>query len=225
MPQRPKDCEVQSGASRAKLVLNGRPLRGASEGKKIMIYKNNIEDEKKFLKKYYLTRGLPVLFALPIYFLIFNYVFDSGEDLSGDKWILYFSFFTTTILVITVALICGKKYKKNYEKYELEISETELISRTDKFQRVIKINDLAKIDFSKSGRIIVYDIKGNSIIINDYLSGFAEIKKLLSSKKISEENITLLKKHKIAKIVKNPNFIIYLIIILMVVLRIIQFIY
>jgi hypothetical protein len=122
-------------------------------------------------------------------------------------------------------LICGKKYKKNYEKYELEISETELISRTDKFQRVIKINDLAKIDFSKSGRIIVYDIKGNSIIINDYLSGFAEIKKLLSSKKISEENITLLKKHKIAKIVKNPNFIIYLIIILMVVLRIIQFIY
>ena len=87
------------------------------------------------------------------------------------------------------------------------------------------MNELAKVDFSKSSRIVVYDIKGNSIIINAYLSSFEEIKNILSSKEISEENITQFKKHKIAKIIKSPNFIVYLIIILMLILRIIKIIY
>ncbi len=69
-----------------------------------------------------------------------------------------------------------KGIRKNYEKYELEISETELISRTDRVQKVIQMNELAKVDYSKSSRIVVYDIKGNSIIINAYLSSFEEIK-------------------------------------------------
>ena len=54
-----------------------------------MIYRNNIEDEKQFLKKYYLTVGMPVLIALPIYFFMFNYIFDSREDLAQVKWIIY----------------------------------------------------------------------------------------------------------------------------------------
>ena len=190
-----------------------------------MIYRNNIEDEKKFLKKYYLTVGIPVLIALPIYFFMFNYIFDSREDLAHVKWIIYLSMSIATIFLISVALICGKRHKKNYEKYELEISETELISRTDRVQKVIQMNELAKVDFSKSSRIVVYDIKGNSIIINAYLSSFEEIKNILNSKEISEENITQFKKHKIAKIIKSPNFIVYLIIILMLILRIIKIIY
>ncbi|MBQ1712952.1 MAG: hypothetical protein II030_01020, partial [Treponema sp.] len=91
-----------------------------------------------------------------------------------------------------------------------------------KLQKVIKINELAKVDFSKRGRIFVYDIKGNLIIINDYLNGFEEIKKLLGSKEISEENKRLLRKNKIAKILKDPTFILYLIIILMLVIKFIR---
>ncbi|MBR0125630.1 MAG: hypothetical protein IJM03_09805, partial [Treponema sp.] len=143
--------------------------------------------------------------------------------LAGEKWIMYFSLSVTTVFVIAVMLISWRIIKGNYEKYELEISESELVSRTGKFQRAIKINELAKVDFSKRGRIFVYDIKGNLIIINDYLNGFEEIKKLLGSKEISEENIRLLRKNKIAKIVKNPNFIIWLIIILMALLRIVSY--
>lgn len=183
-----------------------------------MVYRNKIEDEKKFLKNHYLKVGIPVLIALPVYFFMLNLVFDSRE-----KWIMYFSLSVTTVFVIAVMLISWRILKKNYEKYELEISESELVSRTGKFQRVIKINELAKVDFSKRDRIFVYDIKGNLIIINDYLNGFEEIKKLLGSKEISEENIRLLRKNKIAKIVKNPNFIICLIIILMVVFRIVSY--
>ena len=123
-----------------------------------MIYRNNIEDEKKFLKKYYLTVGIPVLIALPIYFFMFNYIFDFREDLAQVKWVIYLSMSIATIFVISVALICGKRHKKNYEKYELEISETELISRTDRVQKVIQMNELAKVDFSKSSRIVVYDV-------------------------------------------------------------------
>ena len=167
-----------------------------------MVYRNNIEDEKKFLKNHYLKVGIPVLIALPVYFFMLNLVFDSRE-----KWIMYFSLSVTSVFVIAVMLISWRILKKNYEKYELEISESELVSRTGKFQRVIKINELAKVDFSKRGRIFVYDIKGNLIIINDYLNGFEEIKKLLGSKEISEENKRLLRKNKIAKIVKDPTFI------------------
>ncbi|MBP5438694.1 MAG: hypothetical protein J6Y30_12030 [Treponema sp.] len=188
-----------------------------------MVYRNKIEDEKKFLKNHYLTVGIPILIALPVFFFMFNFVFDSREDLTGEKWIMYFSLSLATAFVIAVMLISWRILKKNYEKYELEISESELISRTGKFQKTIKINELAKVDFSKRGRIFVYDIKGNLIIINDYLNGFEEIKKLLSSKEIPEENLRLLRKNKIAKIVKNPNFIICLIIILMVVLRIVSY--
>lgn len=179
-----------------------------------MVYRNNIEDEKKFLKNHYLKVGIPVLIALPVYFFMLNLVFDSRE-----KWIMYFSLSVTSVFVIAVMLISWRILKKNYEKYELEISESELVSRTGKFQRVIKINELAKVDFSKRGRIFVYDIKGNLIIINDYLNGFEEIKKLLGSKEISEENKRLLRKNKIAKIVKDPTFILYLIIILMLVIK------
>lgn len=188
-----------------------------------MVYRNNIEAEKKFLKNHYLKVGIPVLIALPVYFFMFNFVFDSREDLAGEKWIMYFSLSVTTVFVIAVMLISWRIIKGNYEKYELEISESELISRTGKLQKVIKINELAKVDFSKRDRIFVYDIKGNLIIINDYLNGFEEIKKLLGSKEISEENIRLLRKNKIAKIVKNPNFIIWLIIILMALLRIVSY--
>ena len=130
-----------------------------------MVYRNNIEDEKKFLKNHYLKVGIPVLIALPVYFFMLNLVFDSRE-----KWIMYFSLSVTSVFVIAVMLISWRILKKNYEKYELEISESELVSRTGKFQRVIKINELAKVDFSKRGRIFVYDIKGNLIIINDYLN-------------------------------------------------------
>ncbi|MBQ2355896.1 MAG: hypothetical protein II397_08805 [Treponema sp.] len=182
-----------------------------------MVYRNNIEDEKKFLKNHYLKVGIPVLIALPVYFFMLNLVFDSGE-----KWIMYFSLSVTSVFVIAVMLISWRILKKNYEKYELEISESELVSRTGKFQRVIKINELAKVDFSKRDRIFVYDIKGNLIIINDYLNGFEEIKKLLGSKEISEENKRLLRKNKIAKIVKDPTFILYLIIILMLVIKFIR---
>ena len=136
---------------------------------------------------------------------------------------MYFSLSLATAFVISVMLISWRTVKNKYEKYELEISESELISRTGKFQRVIKINELAKVDFSKRDRIFVYDIKGNLIIINDYLNGFEEIKKLLGSKEIPQENIRLLRKNKIAKIVKNPNFIIWLIIILMALLRIVSY--
>jgi len=187
-----------------------------------MVYRNNIEDEKKFLKNHYLKVGIPVLIALPVYFFMLNFVFDSREDLAGEKWIMYFSLSLATAFVIAVMLISWRILKKNYEKYELEISESELVSRTGKFQRVIKINELAKVDFSKRGRIFVYDIKGNLIIINDYLNGFEEIKKLLGSKEISEENKRLLRKNKIAKIVKDPTFILYLIIILMLVIKFIR---
>ena len=182
-----------------------------------MVYRNNIEDEKKFLKNHYLKVGIPFLIALPVYFFMLNLVFDSRE-----KWIMYFSLSVTSVFVIAVMLISWRILKKNYEKYELEISESELVSRTGKFQRVIKINELAKVDFSKRGRIFVYDIKGNLIIINDYLNGFEEIKKLLGSKEISEENKRLLRKNKIAKIVKDPTFILYLIIILMLVIKFIR---
>ena len=182
-----------------------------------MVYRNNIEDEKKFLKNHYLKVGIPVLIALPVYFFMLNFVFDSRE-----KWIMYFSLSVTSVFVIAVMLISWRILKKNYEKYELEISESELVSRTGKFQRVIKINELAKVDFSKRDRIFVYDIKGNLIIINDYLNGFEEIKKLLGSKEISEENKRLLRKNKIAKIVKDPTFIFYLIIILMLVIKFIR---
>lgn len=182
-----------------------------------MVYRNNIEAEKKFLKNHYLKVGIPVLIALPVYFFMLNLVFDSRE-----KWIMYFSLSVTSVFVIAVMLISWRILKKNYEKYELEISESELISRTGKLQKVIKINELAKVDFSKRDRIFVYDIKGNLIIINDYLNGFEEIKKLLSSKEISEENKRLLRKNKIAKIVKDPTFIFYLIIILMLVIKFIR---
>lgn len=182
-----------------------------------MVYRNNIEAEKKFLKNHYLKVGIPFLIALPVYFFMLNLVFDSRE-----KWIMYFSLSVTSVFVIAVMLISWRILKKNYEKYELEISESELVSRTGKFQRVIKINELAKVDFSKRDRIFVYDIKGNLIIINDYLNGFEEIKKLLSSKEISEENKRLLRKNKIAKIVKDPTFILYLIIILMLVIKFIR---
>lgn len=182
-----------------------------------MVYRNNIEDEKKFLKNHYLKVGIPVLIALPVYFFMLNLVFDSRE-----KWIMYFSLSVTSVFVIAVMLISWRILKKNYEKYELEISESELVSRTGKFQRVIKINELAKVDFSKRGRIFVYDIKGNLIIINDYLNGFEEIKKLLGSKEISEENKRLLRKNKIAKILKDPTFILYLIMILMLVIKFIR---
>lgn len=188
-----------------------------------MVYRNKIEDEKKFLKNHYLTVGIPVLIALPVFFFMFNFVFDSREDLAGEKWIMYFSLSLATVFVIAVMLISWRTVKNKYEKYELEISESELVSRTGKFQRVIKINELAKVDFSKRDRIFVYDIKGNLIIINDYLNGFEEIKKLLGSKEIPEENLRLLRKNKIAKIVKNPNFIIWLIIILMTLLRIVSY--
>lgn len=188
-----------------------------------MVYRNNIEDEKKFLKNHYLKVGIPVLIALPVYFFMLNFVFDSREDFAGEKWIMYFSLSVTTVFVIAVMLISWRTVKNKYEKYELEISESELVSRTGKLQKVIKINELAKVDFSKRDRIFVYDIKGNLIIINDYLNGFEEIKKLLGSKEISEENIRLLRKNKIAKIVKNPNFIIWLIIILMALLRIVSY--
>lgn len=188
-----------------------------------MVYRNNIEDEKKFLKNHYLKVGIPVLIALPVYFFMLNFVFDSREDLAGEKWIMYFSLAVTSVFVIAVMLISWRIIKGNYEKYELEISESELVSRTGKFQRVIKINELAKVDFSERDRIFVYDIKGNLIIINDYLNGFEEIKKLLGSKEIPQENIRLLRKNKIAKIVKNPNFIIWLIIILMALLRIVSY--
>lgn len=182
-----------------------------------MVYRNNIEDEKKFLKNHYLKVGIPVLIALPVYFFMLNFVFDSRE-----KWIMYFSLSVTSVFVIAVMLISWRILKKNYEKYELEISESELVSRTGKFQRVIKINELAKVDFSKRDRIFVYDIKGNLIIINYYLNGFEEIKKLLGSKEISEENKRLLRKNKIAKIVKDPTFIFYLIIILMLVIKFVR---
>lgn len=182
-----------------------------------MVYRNKIEAEKKFLKNHYLKVGIPVLIALPVYFFMLNLVFDSRE-----KWIMYFSLSVTTVFVIAVMLISWRIIKGNYEKYELEISESELVSRTGKFQRVIKINELAKVDFSKRGRIFVYDIKGNLIIINDYLNGFEEIKKLLGSKEISEENIRLLRKNKIAKILKDPTFILYLIMILMLVIKFIR---
>lgn len=182
-----------------------------------MVYRNKIEDEKKFLKNHYLKVGIPFLIALPVYFFMLNLVFDSRE-----KWIMYFSLSLATVFVIAVMLISWRILKKNYEKYELEISESELVSRTGKFQRVIKINELAKVDFSKRDRIFVYDIKGNLIIINDYLNGFEEIKKLLGSKEISEENKRLLRKNKIAKIVKDPTFILYLIIILMLVIKFIR---
>ena len=182
-----------------------------------MVYRNNIEAEKKFLKNHYLKVGIPVLIALPVYFFMLNLVFDSRE-----KWIMYFSLSVTTVFVITVMLISWRIIKGNYEKYELEISESELVSRTGKFQRVIKINELAKVDFSKRGRIFVYDIKGNLIVINEYLNGFEEIKKLLSSKEISEENVRLFKKNKIAKILKDPTFILYLIIILIMVIKFIR---
>lgn len=182
-----------------------------------MVYRNNIEAEKKFLKNHYLKVGIPVLIALPVYFFMLNLVFDSRE-----KWIMYFSLSVTSVFVIAVMLISWRILKKNYEKYELEISESELVSRTGKFQRVIKINELAKVDFSKRDRIFVYDIKGNLIIINDYLNGFEEIKKLLGSKEISEENKRLLRKNKIAKIVKDPTFILYLIMILMLVIKFIR---
>ncbi|MBR6145268.1 MAG: hypothetical protein IKQ23_13370 [Treponema sp.] len=184
---------------------------------KKMVYRNKIEDEKKFLKNHYLKVGIPFLIALPVYFFMLNLVFDSRE-----KWIMYFSLSLATVFVIAVMLISWRILKKNYEKYELEISESELVSRTGKFQRVIKINELAKVDFSKRDRIFVYDIKGNLIIINDYLNGFEEIKKLLGSKEISEENKRLLRKNKIAKIVKDPTFILYLIIILMLVIKFIR---
>jgi hypothetical protein len=182
-----------------------------------MVYRNNIEAEKKFLKNHYLKVGIPFLIVLPVYFFMLNLVFDSRE-----KWIMYFSLSVTSVFVIAVMLISWRIIKGNYEKYELEISESELVSRTGKFQRVIKINELAKVDFSKRGRIFVYDIKGNLIIINDYLNGFEEIKKLLGSKEISEENKRLLRKNKIAKIVKDPTFILYLIIILMLVIKFIR---
>ena len=182
-----------------------------------MVYRNNIEAEKKFLKNHYLKVGIPVLIALPVYFFMLNLVFDSREI-----WIMYFSLSVTSVFVIAVMLISWRILKKNYEKYELEISESELVSRTGKFQRVIKINELAKVDFSKRDRIFVYDIKGNLIIINDYLNGFEEIKKLLGSKEISEENKRLLRKNKIAKIVKDPTFILYLIMILMLVIKFIR---
>ena len=182
-----------------------------------MVYRNKIEAEKKFLKNHYLKVGIPVLIALPVYFFMLNLVFDSRE-----KWIMYFSLSVTSVFVIAVMLISWRILKKNYEKYELEISESELVSRTGKFQMVIKINELAKVDFSKRDRIFVYDIKGNLIIINDYLNGFEEIKKLLGSKEISEENKRLLRKNKIAKIVKDPTFILYLIIILMLVIKFIR---
>lgn len=182
-----------------------------------MVYRNKIEAEKKFLKNHYLKVGIPVLIALPVYFFMLNLVFDSRE-----KWIMYFSLSVTTVFVIAVMLISWRIIKGNYEKYELEISESELVSRTGKFQRVIKINELAKVDFSKRGRISVYDIKGNLIVINEYLNGFEEIKKLLGSKEISEENKRLLRKNKIAKIVKDPTFILYLIIILMLVIKFIR---
>lgn len=188
-----------------------------------MVYRNNIEAEKKFLKNHYLKVGISVLIALPVYFFMLNFVFDSREDLAREKWIMYFSLSVTTVFVIAVMLISWRIIKGNYEKYELEISESELVSRTGKFQRVIKINELAKVDFSERDRIFVYDIKGNLIIINDYLNGFEEIKKLLGSKEIPQENIRLLRKNKIAKIVKNPNFIICFIIILMVVFRIVSY--
>ncbi|MBO4387737.1 MAG: hypothetical protein J5817_12080 [Treponema sp.] len=182
-----------------------------------MVYRNKIEDEKKFLKNHYLKVGIPVLIALPVYFFMLNFVFDSRE-----KWIMYFSLSVTSVFVIAVMLISWRILKKNYEKYELEISESELVSRTGKFQRVIKINELAKVDFSKRDRIFVYDIKGNLLIINDYLNGFEEIKKLLGSKEIPQENKRLLRKNKIAKIVKDPTFILYLIIILMLVIKFIR---
>ena len=177
-----------------------------------MVYRNKIEDEKKFLKNHYLKVGIPFLIALPVYFFMLNLVFDSRE-----KWIMYFSLSLATVFVIAVMLISWRILKKNYEN-----SESELVSRTGKFQRVIKINELAKVDFSKRDRIFVYDIKGNLIIINDYLNGFEEIKKLLGSKEISEENKRLLRKNKIAKIVKDPTFILYLIIILMLVIKFIR---
>lgn len=186
-----------------------------------MIYKNNLANEKKFLKKYYLTVGIPILIALSIYSLMANYVFDSREDLAESKWILYFSLSITALFAIATALICGKKHKRNYEKYELEISETELISRTGNFQKVIKINELAKIDTSKKGVILVYDAKGNSILIKDWLEGFAEIRNILSSQEIDEENVKSLKKYKAVKILKNPSFILYLIIFLMIILKVI----
>lgn len=187
-----------------------------------MVYRNKIEDEKKFLKNHYLKVGIPVLIALPVYFFMLNFVFDSREDLTGEKWIMYFSLSLATAFIIAVMLISWRTVKNKYEKYELEISESELVSRIGKFQRVIKINELAKVDFSKRGRISVYDIKGNLIVINEYLNGFEEIKKLLGSKEISEENKRLLRKNKIAKIVKDPTFILYLIIILMLVIKFIR---
>ena len=171
-----------------------------------MVYRNNIEAEKKFLKNHYLKVGIPVLISLPVYFFMFNFVFDSREDLAGEKWIMYFSLSVTSVFVIAVMLISWRIIKGNYEK----------------LQKVIKINELAKVDFSKRDRIFVYDIKGNLIIINDYLNGFEEIKKLLGSKEISEENKRLLRKNKIAKIVKDPTFILYLIIILMLVIKFIR---
>ena len=104
-----------------------------------MVYRNKIEDENKFLKNHYLTVGIPILIALPVYFFMLNLVFDSREDLAGEKWIMYFSLSVTSVFVIAVMLISWRILKKNYEKYELEISESELVSRTGKFQKAIKI--------------------------------------------------------------------------------------
>ena len=74
-----------------------------------MVYRNNIEDEKKFLKNHYLKVGIPVLIALPVYFFMLNLVFDSRE-----KWIMYFSLSVTSVFVIAVMLISWRILKKNY---------------------------------------------------------------------------------------------------------------
>ncbi len=187
-----------------------------------VIYKNNIESKNKFIKKYYMTMGIPILIALPIYFLMANYIFDSKEY-SDVKWILYFSFSVTAIIAILVLLIVGKMHKRNYEQYVLEISETEIIEKTKRFTKTLKINELAKIDFSKKDRITVFDIKGNYIIINEFINDFSEIKELLKSKPIKQENIDSLRKHKLTNLIKRPDLIIAMIILLSLVVKLIKF--
>ena len=170
-----------------------------------MIYKNDPEEKERFIKRFYLTMGIAGLIGLSVFFLLLNY-------LSMDKSIIYLSLSIMAVLIIALILIGGIIKKKNYDKNELELSETELILRADKFQWLIKLNELAKVDSSKSSRTIVYDIKGNSIIINDYLIGFEEINEILSSKEIPEANKKLLKKNRILKYLRKKGITILLLI-------------
>lgn len=187
-----------------------------------MIYKNNVESEKKFFKRYYLTTGIPMLVFLPLFFLLLNFSFDSRSDLADAKWIVYLSFIITVVFMMILYFICVKIQKKNYKNYKLEISEEEIISGNNKYQKCIKMTDLAKIDFIKNDKIVIWDVNVNCIVITSFVDGFSEIEDLLKSKVIKEENVKLLKKNRIIKIIKNPRFILYVVLVLMGLLKILR---